>query len=335
MPLNTSAIMWNLKAYGVLSHTRDGVGHLLDADKPHFAAWIRMLRSRFGNEYPQRSKVTPLHHVAQYGYRSLVDYLISKRPEDVNFRGEYGTPLHAALGGGHPEVAQVLLGHCEDVDVRDYEERTPLHLAADHGLLAVTRELVERHADINSRDNLGRTPLFRAVAMSTNYSLKGGHVDVARFLLEHGADANADANFGGFSTALHLASFSGHLEAAQLMLKYDANIHVRNKRGQTPLHRVLEGLIDEDGLPNIFLDTIRCLLDHGADIDALDNDHATPLHTAAYYGCAKATRLLLEHGANVHLQDKEGQTPFQVASTKGWKEIAQLLLEHSQSEQNM
>jgi Ankyrin repeats (many copies) len=153
----------------VLSHTRDGVGHLLDADKPHFAAWIRMLRSRFGNEYPQRPKVTPLHHVAQCGYRGLVDYLISKRPEDVNLRGEYGTPLHAALDGGHPEVAQLLLGHCEDVDVRDYEERTPLHLAANHGLLAVTRELVERNADINPRDNLGRTPLYRAVAMSSNY----------------------------------------------------------------------------------------------------------------------------------------------------------------------
>jgi ankyrin repeat protein len=158
---------------------------------------------------------------------------------------------------------------------------------------------------------------------------------VARFLLEHGADANANANFEDHSTALHLASFWGRLKAAQLTLEYDANIHVRNKRGQTPLHRVLDRLVDEDVLLNIFLDTIRCLLDHGADIDALDNDHATPLHMVAYYGCAKAARLLLEHGANVHLQDNEGQTPFQVASMKGRKEIAQLLSEHSQSKQKM
>src|SRR5579863_4053987 len=111
---------------GVLSHIRDGVDHLLDADKSHFAAWLRVLRSHFSNEHPQRPKVTALHHVAFRGYRSLVDYLISKRPEDVNFRGEYGTPLHAALDGKHADIAQLLLGHCIDVDVRDSLEQTPL-----------------------------------------------------------------------------------------------------------------------------------------------------------------------------------------------------------------
>jgi ankyrin repeat protein len=59
-----------------------------------------------------------------------------------------------------------------------------------------------------------------------------------------------------------------------------------------------------------FLDTMRCLLAHGADIDALHNDHATLLHLASHYGCVKGAQLLLEHGANVHLEDKEGRAPF-------------------------
>ena|SRR6266581_9685588 len=101
---------------------------------------------------------------------------------------------------------------------------------------------------------------------------------------------------------------------------------------------------------------MRCLLEHGADIDALDNDHVTPLHLASRHGCVEGARLLLEHGANVHLEDNTGRTPFQVASEEGlteegwrrkwrWREeaqekegraeIAQLLSEYLQSQQTM
>jgi ankyrin repeat protein len=84
-----------------------------------------------------------------------------------------------------------------------------------------------------------------------------------------------------------------------------------------------------------FLDAMRCLLAHGADIDALNNDHATPLHVASEWGSAKAARLLLEHGASVHLKDNKGRTPFQVASELDQEKIMQLLSEHLQSEQKM
>ena len=83
------------------------------------------------------------------------------------------------------------------------------------------------------------------------------------------------------------------------------------------------------------LDTMRCLLTHGADVDALDDDHATPLHLASLEGCVKGARLLLEHGANVHLENKEGKTPFQVASAQGHEKITQLLSEHLQSQQKI
>jgi len=86
---------------------------------------------------------------------------------------------------------------------------------------------------------------------------------------------------------------------------------------------------------DMFLDTIRCLLEHGADIDALDDDHATPLHHASHEGCVNGARLLLDHGANVHLENKRGRTPFQVASERGYEEITQLLSEHLQSQQKM
>jgi len=76
------------------------------------------------------------------------------------------------------------------------------------------------------------------------------------------------------------------------------------------------------------LAAIRFLLDHGAEVDAQDNDHSTPLHVASYDGSVKAARLLLEYGASPRLQNNEGQTPFQVACTRGHEEFAQLLSEH-------
>ena len=314
----------------VLSHIRDGVGYLLDADKAHFTAWLRLLQSNFMDEGTEGPAVTPLHHVARRGYRGMVDYLISKRPEDVNFRGEYGIPLHAALGGGHADIAELLLGHCMDVDVRDGLKQTPLHLAAGHGLLGVTHTLVERKVDINARDIFGNTPLYRAM-VSLGDTSQDIYVDVAKLLLEHGADANTKDD--GHSSALHRISFSGSAKAVKLLLEHGANVHVRNKQGQTPLYQVFIGLYDGNPHMELFLDIIRSLLDYGGDIDALDNEDATPLHVAASCGCTRAAQLLLERGANVHLQDNESRTPFEVASKEGNQDMMRLLSEHLQSDQ--
>ena len=318
----------------VLPSIRGGVDYLLDADKLHFAAWY-WVHQGCPTVHPQRPEVIPLHYVAGRGFRRLVYYLISKCPEDVNVSGDHGTPLHAALDGEHIDVAELLVGHCANVDVRDSLDRTPLHLAVYHGFLGVTRTLVVRNADINARDNFGNTPLHRAIHEWNveSQSLRDRRVGVIKFLLEHGA--NPDAKNDNHSSPLHQASYYGSVKGVQLMLGHGANTRARNKKGQTPLHRVLTGLEDDNIFLGNCLNTVRCLLEHGADIDSLDDDHATPLHVSSYWGCAKAVRLILEHRANVHLQDNEGRTPFQVASALGRKKVTQLLSEHLQSQQNI
>ena len=316
----------------VLSHIWDGVDDLLDTDKSHFAVWSQIHEGHWSNGRPN---VTPLYYVSGRGYRGLVDFLISKHPEDMNVKVYNETPLHAALGGRHVDVAQLLVGHCVDVDVQGYMDRTPLHLAAYHGFLGVTRSLVERNADINVRDSLGDTPLHRAMDSWCGQSerTQDSRLDVVKFLLVHGADPDAKNN--NHSTPLHRASYNGSAKGAQLFLEHGSNIHARKMEGRTPLHQVLDGLNDTNDALDTFLDTMRCLLAHGADVDALDKDHATPLHLASNWGCVTGARLLLEHGANVHLEDEKGRTPFQVASERGRDEITQLLSEHLQSQQKL
>ena len=319
----------------VLSHIVDGVDYLLDTDKLHFAVWVRISPLGYLPNSGPRQDVIPMYYVASRGYRDLVDYLISKRPDDVNLGGAYGTPLHAALNWAHANVAQLLLEYCVDLGVRDYGNRTPLHLAAYHGLSGVTRTLVERNADIDVRDNSGDTPLHRTMSdwFHRSESTQDGRLDVAKFLLEHGADPDAKNDI--LETPLQEASYYGSVKGAQLMLEHGANIHARNQNGRTLLHQTLADLTDTFDTLDMFLDTIRFLLEHGADVDALDNDHATPLHLASYHNCVKGARLLLEHGANMHLKDKMGRSPLQVAEDQDREDVMQLLSEHLQSQQKV
>ena len=308
----------------VFGHIRDGIYNFLDADKDYFAAWLWVRIGDF-NEAPKRPEASPLYHVAGFGFHSMVDYLISKHPEDLSVRGGCGIPLHAALYNGHGDVALLLLDHCVDVDVRGIDDRTPLHMAVDSGLLKVTRILIERGASVNARDSIDRTPLHPTFGHGhTTDTFDDTYFDVVSYLLEHGADVNPQGTW--CSTPLHQASYHGGFKVARLLLDHGADIDTRDEVGRTPLHGTLDGMNDD--FNDYYFDTVRFLLEHGADVHALDNDHATPLHVVSESGGIKAAQLLFEHGADVHALDNNHSTPLHFASRGGNAEVARLLLEH-------
>jgi ankyrin repeat protein len=61
------------------------------------------------------------------------------------------------------------------------------------------------------------------------------------------------------------------------------------------------------------METIRLLLDAGAEIEAADKNGATALHRAVRTRCAAAVRCLLDAGANPVAKNKSGSTPFHLA----------------------
>ena len=82
-------------------------------------------------------------------------------------------------------------------------------------------------ADPNSRDRwYGQTALMWAAA--------AGRVDVARLLINAGADVNVVDVEG--STALMFASSNGHLILAEMLLDRGADIGIANRAGDTALH---------------------------------------------------------------------------------------------------
>ncbi|KAN0125388.1 hypothetical protein V8E53_005932 [Lactarius tabidus] len=51
-------------------------------------------------------------------------------------------------------------------------------------------------------------------------------------------------------------------------------------------------------------------MEHGADVNAPNTSHVTPLHLASSFLGLDLVRLFLDHGANANAKDDWGQTPL-------------------------
>lgn len=116
-------------------------------------------------------------------------------------------------------------------------------------------------------------------------------------------------------TALHLAAAGHRAAIVEILLAAGADPDAaQNHRRSTPLHYAADGFITGpvwDGKRQV--DTIRVLLDHGADIHRPDMNGATPLHRAVRTRCAAAVKYLLEAGADPKSRNRTGNTPFHLA----------------------
>ncbi|XP_032172823.1 tonsoku-like protein isoform X1 [Mustela erminea] len=100
---------------------------------------------------------------------------------------------------------------------------TLLHRACIEGRLGRVQDLVRQGHPLNPRDYCGWTPLHEAC----NY----GHVDIVRFLLDHGARVDDPGGPGCEGiTPLHDALHCGHFEVAQLLIERGASVTLRTAK---------------------------------------------------------------------------------------------------------
>jgi ankyrin repeat protein len=104
-----------------------------------------------------------------------------------------------------------------------------------------------------------------------------------------------------------------------VLISAGANVNASNEAGETPLFHA----------PNAELATIY--LDSGADINHRDTFGCTALHTAVSNAAYNSTEIeviecLLEHGAVVDAQDDDGKTSLQCAVEDSDDRIVRILL---------
>ena len=184
----------------------------------------------------------------------------------------------------------------------------PLHHAVSEGDTERVLGLLGSETNIEAVDRFGITPLLVASAH--------GHVEVAKALLDSGANVN---NKRIPYTALHVAAVEGHAEVVELLVASGADTDIPGYRNYTPLH-----LAARHG----HIDIVRHLLSSGAEIDPLSKRGTTPLARASDMGELEVVRHLLAAGADPdgRADGDEVKTPLAMAAEQGNKDVAEVLL---------
>jgi hypothetical protein len=248
---------------------RKAMEYLFDPVKPYFTAWVqlhdidnypRMQSSSFTAYYGIRTKsgATPLYYAALCGFQDLVERLVIKYPQHVNTRGgTFMTPLIAALARRDFQTAELLRHNVADVDVRGRIRRTPLHATAYGGDFEMVRVLLNYKADVNARCRVGWAPIH-CVSEGLQFSIPDicqSLPDVARLLLEHGADVNAQISDGSGRTPLHVATQYHVVDVVRVLLEHGANVDAEDSQGRTPFQIASARGYDE---------IMKLLSEHGA-----------------------------------------------------------------------
>lgn len=164
---------------------------------------------------------------------------------------------------------------------------------------------------IGARDEPGAIALLQASPSLAHEAVSAGGTrsNAADFYLEpisHYVYAR--------DTALHIAAAAYATATVRLLLAGGANVHARNRRGAQPLHYAADGA--PDGVhwnPESQHDVVACLIQAGADPNAIDDSGVAALHRAVRTRCASAVKALLDHGADPKLQNRNGSTAYDLA----------------------
>jgi ankyrin repeat protein len=226
------------------------------------------------------SDVDEILAASERGDAQRVRQLLAADPRLANVTGHFAkTPLHLAAEHDHAAVAAALLAAGARLEAETTWRQTPLEWAANQGNRAVAEVLLGAGAQLHlwaaaglgmmdavegfwEEDGELKTTAYkpelhqqpdgswlpdpadlddqRLVSDSFYIACRNGHTEVARFLLERGADLNFRGFFG--ATALHWAAINGHRETVEFLLARGARTDLLDERHHaTPRQWALEG----------------------------------------------------------------------------------------------
>lgn len=197
--------------------------------------------------------------------------------------------LHANLGEalGKPEY----LSYLNHVDPES--TWSPLDMAAFKGDTEAASKLLKAGASVSLKKKHGTPPLFQACWFS--------HYEVAKLLVEAGADVNAVIDDRGTTPIICAVNAIGDAvdgRIVSLLRQHGADVNCETWRGATPICFAASRTS-----PN----AVTLLVEHGANVNHVDKDGDTPLIYAVFYSRHENVRILLERGSDYRYKNRDGK----------------------------
>lgn len=233
---------------------------------------------------------------------------------DPNSDGPIGGKwLHDLAFRGEPQAIALVLQAGGDPLAQDKLGETPVHKAARWGRLEAVETFLVNGVALDAKDGNGRGLLHAAAAASR---AKDG-LALVRRLLERGLKAT-DSDLNGY-TPLHMA---GTGEVARLLIDLGADVNAKACYSQQQREYLIK---HNEALKAIEEQTGKRF---HVDLGPYEKRLITPIIMAAQAGRTDVVRVLLEHGADVNAVEHSGKTALAYASGRDKKELAELLLSH-------
>jgi ankyrin repeat protein len=249
---------------------------------------------------------TPLLFAARQGQVDAIRELVAAGANVNDTLPDGTSALVTAVQGLNYEAADVLLQHGVDAN------------AAGQGWTAL-HQLVWSRRPQRGQNNPGQKPQGNLSSL-----------DLAKRLVEHGADINArevkeptsdmegrnSLNRYG-ATPFFLAAKSCDVPMMQVLLGLGADPFLGNVDGDTPL-MVAAGVGvysqgESPGEPEESAEAVKILLALGAPVNDVDRNGETALHGPAWRGSNEAVTLLVNAGARLDVRNKRGWLPLTIA----------------------
>ncbi|CAL1541164.1 unnamed protein product [Lymnaea stagnalis] len=263
---------------------------------------------------------TLLHTASFYGYHNSISSLLQMKV-NVNLKDFKGaTPLQRAKDH---ETLLLLLENGAEVGVEDAEGNTCLHTKCYGEIdrptdLKCISLLLEWGASVLKRNKKNLLPIHCCIMQ--------GRVDAAAVLLGSDKDQTILKNCHEETTdsppsLLYLAVANNFLNCAQWLIQEGFNF--KEKEQDVLLHKILMEKIKVSSR----VDTIKFLLQNGADANPVYEDGNSTLHQATMLsGPTDVLEVLLAFGAQVDHLNNEGSSPLMMACKASNPLAARLLI---------
>ena len=150
-----------------------------------------------------------------------------------------GNTICTAIQKNNTKILKIFVESGANINIRDSRSGyRPIHCAIDNGRLGMVQYLVKNGANLNATSNYKQTPLHAVCIDEMNRAniSKTVLTKIAAFLIKNGANLDLDAQDTSGETPLHYACKHGYLDIAKLLIEKGANVNSKDQQNDSPLH---------------------------------------------------------------------------------------------------